>query len=133
MRYCNLLYFHFLSLLIPGGGASLSSSEYSRVGNLFYEMAIESNIQVITQVPRTSIFIAFFLSFQSLLGNNNGDFFPILGICLGFELVICMSLGDVLFCPRFDNTVIFLFFLSCYIYLPEELIFYRIVMLIIKP
>ena len=56
-----------IRLIIPGGGASLESSDYARIGSLLYELAIKSN--------------------------NNGDFFPVLGICLGFELMLYLSAG----------------------------------------
>lgn len=54
-------------LLIPGGGASLVSSGYGKAGSILYDLAIEAN--------------------------NNGDFFPVWGTCLGFELLLYLSAG----------------------------------------
>ncbi|KAK4026531.1 hypothetical protein OUZ56_015530 [Daphnia magna] len=54
-------------LLIPGGGASLVSSGYGKAGSILYNLAIEAN--------------------------NNGDFFPVWGTCLGFELLLYLSAG----------------------------------------
>lgn len=56
-----------MSLLIPGGNANLKTSQYAKIGSLFYKMAIESN--------------------------DKGDFFPIMGICLGFELLAVLQTG----------------------------------------
>ncbi len=54
-------------LLIPGGGANLVTSGYGKAGSILYDLAIEAN--------------------------NNGDFFPVWGTCLGFELLLYLSAG----------------------------------------
>jgi gamma-glutamyl hydrolase len=52
-------------LIIPGGSASIRSSGYSKAGSIMYNLAITAN--------------------------NNGDFFPIWGTCLGFQLLLYLS------------------------------------------
>ena len=64
----SLLLF-FDSLLFPGGSANLSTSQYAKIGSLLYKMAIESN--------------------------DKGDFFPIFGICLGYELLTVLQSGKL--------------------------------------
>ena len=59
--------FPMLRLLVPGGTANLKNSQYAKIGSLFYKMAIESN--------------------------DKGDFFPVMGICLGFELLAVLQAG----------------------------------------
>lgn len=54
-------------MLIPGGGANLSSSGYAAAGSILYKLAVEANEQ--------------------------GDYFPVWGTCLGFELLTYMAAG----------------------------------------
>ncbi|XP_006012487.1 gamma-glutamyl hydrolase [Latimeria chalumnae] len=57
-EYENL--FHSINgVLLPGGGVHLNDSEYARVSKIFYNLALKAN--------------------------DKGDYFPMLGICLGFE------------------------------------------------
>ncbi|TRY86447.1 hypothetical protein DNTS_018466 [Danionella cerebrum] len=60
-------------VLFPGGGASLESSGYSRAGTIFYKLALEAN--------------------------SKGDYFPIWGTCLGFELLSFLTSGEKLLSP----------------------------------
>ncbi|XP_065057481.1 gamma-glutamyl hydrolase-like [Rhopilema esculentum] len=57
------------ALLIPGGGASLTDSKFMRNLKFLYELAMAAN--------------------------DGGDYFPIWGICLGFEalLVLCEGIS----------------------------------------
>lgn len=55
------------SLLIPGGGSSLETSGYAKTGSFLYDLAIKAN--------------------------HNGDYFPVWGTCLGFELLLYLSAG----------------------------------------
>uniref|UniRef100_A0A8D0L701 folate gamma-glutamyl hydrolase n=1 Tax=Sphenodon punctatus TaxID=8508 RepID=A0A8D0L701_SPHPU len=57
-------------ILYPGGGASLVTSEYSRVAKIFYNKAIEAN--------------------------DKGDYFLVWGTCLGHELLSYLTSGKVL-------------------------------------
>lgn len=57
-------------VLFPGGGVSLTSSEYAKVAKTFYELAIKAN--------------------------NKGDYFPIWGTCLGFEELTYLTSGKLL-------------------------------------
>jgi len=52
-------------LLIPGGATSISHSGYADASNAFFQMAKEANLA--------------------------GDFFPIWGTCLGFEMMVLMA------------------------------------------
>ena len=67
-------------LLIPGGATSIAHSGYADASNAFFKMAKE-------------VFIIF-LHFQpnsKLQANLAGDFFPIWGTCLGFEMMVLMA------------------------------------------
>lgn len=55
-------------LLIPGGSADLETSGYAKAGAKLYNMAIAAN--------------------------KKGDYFPIFGVCLGFELLSVLGAGD---------------------------------------
>ncbi|XP_051757273.1 gamma-glutamyl hydrolase [Ctenopharyngodon idella] len=57
-------------VLFPGGGASLKSSGYSKAAAIFYRLALEAN--------------------------SNGDYFPVWGTCLGFELLTLLTSGKLL-------------------------------------
>ncbi|XP_056619566.1 gamma-glutamyl hydrolase [Triplophysa dalaica] len=57
-------------VLFPGGGVSIETSGYSRAAALFYRLALEAN--------------------------SKGDYFPILGICLGFEQLTLLTSGQLL-------------------------------------
>ncbi|KAI2662278.1 Gamma-glutamyl hydrolase [Labeo rohita] len=59
-----------LIVLFPGGGVSLESSGYSKAAGIFYRLALEAN--------------------------SNGDYFPIWGTCLGFELLTLLTSGKLL-------------------------------------
>ncbi|KAA0723861.1 Gamma-glutamyl hydrolase [Triplophysa tibetana] len=57
-----------VTVLFPGGGVSIERSGYSRAASLFYRLALEANLR--------------------------GDYFPILGICLGFEQLTLLTSGQ---------------------------------------
>uniref|UniRef100_A0A9J7YKP4 folate gamma-glutamyl hydrolase n=2 Tax=Cyprinus carpio TaxID=7962 RepID=A0A9J7YKP4_CYPCA len=57
-------------VLFPGGGVSIKSSGYSKAAGIFYRLALEAN--------------------------SNGDYFPIWGTCLGFELLTFLTSGKLL-------------------------------------
>ncbi|XP_035474755.1 gamma-glutamyl hydrolase isoform X1 [Scophthalmus maximus] len=57
-------------ILYPGGGVSIISSGYQRAAKIFYELAIEAN--------------------------QRGDYFPVWGTCLGFELLSYLTSGKTL-------------------------------------
>ncbi|XP_048042389.1 gamma-glutamyl hydrolase-like [Megalobrama amblycephala] len=57
-------------VLFPGGGVSLKSSGYSKAAAVFYRLALEAN--------------------------SNGDYFPVWGTCLGFELLTLLTSGELL-------------------------------------
>nr|4L8W_B Chain B, Gamma-glutamyl hydrolase [Danio rerio]4L8W_D Chain D, Gamma-glutamyl hydrolase [Danio rerio]4L8W_E Chain E, Gamma-glutamyl hydrolase [Danio rerio]4L8W_G Chain G, Gamma-glutamyl hydrolase [Danio rerio]4L8W_I Chain I, Gamma-glutamyl hydrolase [Danio rerio]4L8W_K Chain K, Gamma-glutamyl hydrolase [Danio rerio]4L95_C Chain C, Gamma-glutamyl hydrolase [Danio rerio]4L95_E Chain E, Gamma-glutamyl hydrolase [Danio rerio]4L95_F Chain F, Gamma-glutamyl hydrolase [Danio rerio]4L95_G Chain len=57
-------------VLFPGGGVSLESSGYSKAAGIFYRLALEAN--------------------------SNGDYFPVWGTCLGFELLTLLTSGELL-------------------------------------
>lgn len=57
-------------VLFPGGGVSLESSGYSRTAAIFYRLALEAN--------------------------SNGDYFPVWGTCLGFEMLTLLTSGELL-------------------------------------
>lgn len=57
-------------VLLPGGGVSLESSGYSKAAGIFYRLALEAN--------------------------SNGDYFPVWGTCLGFELLTLLTSGELL-------------------------------------
>ncbi|KAG8442004.1 hypothetical protein GDO86_010973 [Hymenochirus boettgeri] len=57
-------------ILIPGGDVDLVKSQYARVAKIFYNLA--------------------------LVANENGDYFPIWGTCLGFEELTYLTSGEVL-------------------------------------
>ncbi|KAM3680877.1 gamma-glutamyl hydrolase isoform 2-T2 [Ammospiza maritima maritima] len=62
--------FVLCKLLLPGGGVDLRTSEYSRVAKMFYLKALEANDQ--------------------------GDYFPIWGTCLGHEELTYLTSGEIL-------------------------------------
>ena len=55
-------------VLFPGGDVSVTDSDYARIGNLIYN--------------------------QAMTAFNNNDYFPLWGICLGFELFATMVSGS---------------------------------------
>nr|4L8F_A Chain A, Gamma-glutamyl hydrolase [Danio rerio]4L8F_B Chain B, Gamma-glutamyl hydrolase [Danio rerio]4L8F_C Chain C, Gamma-glutamyl hydrolase [Danio rerio]4L8F_D Chain D, Gamma-glutamyl hydrolase [Danio rerio]4L8Y_A Chain A, Gamma-glutamyl hydrolase [Danio rerio]4L8Y_B Chain B, Gamma-glutamyl hydrolase [Danio rerio]4L8Y_C Chain C, Gamma-glutamyl hydrolase [Danio rerio]4L8Y_D Chain D, Gamma-glutamyl hydrolase [Danio rerio] len=57
-------------VLFPGGGVSLESSGYSKAAGIFYRLALEAN--------------------------SNGDYFPVWGTALGFELLTLLTSGELL-------------------------------------
>jgi len=65
--YYNNIFNSINGLLIPGGSASIRSSGYSKAGSILYDLALEAN--------------------------NNGDYFPVWGTCLGFELLAYLAAG----------------------------------------
>ncbi|KAJ7338868.1 hypothetical protein JRQ81_012770 [Phrynocephalus forsythii] len=61
--------FHSINgILYPGGGVSLETSEYSRVGKIFYNKALQAY--------------------------DLGDYFPIWGTCLGHQLLTYLTSGE---------------------------------------
>ena len=74
-------------ILFPGGGSSLEDSSYANAGSILYDLAIKIN--------------------------DNGDYFPLWGTCLGFELLLYLSAGKQNYltaCNSYDRalTVTFL-------------------------
>jgi len=63
------LFEYINGLLIPGGAVSLDQSPYSRVGNMMLEKAMKSN--------------------------DAGEYFPVWGTCLGFELLAFLTNNEV--------------------------------------
>ncbi|XP_072323778.1 gamma-glutamyl hydrolase isoform X1 [Scyliorhinus torazame] len=61
------LFYSINGLLIPGGGANLMTSEYSKNAALFYKLALQAN--------------------------DHGTYFPIWGTCLGFEELTVITSG----------------------------------------
>ncbi|XP_053323205.1 gamma-glutamyl hydrolase [Spea bombifrons] len=57
-------------ILLPGGGVDLIHSEYAKVAKIFYDLALKAN--------------------------DNGDYFPIWGTCLGFEELTYLTSGELL-------------------------------------
>ncbi|CAM4532743.1 unnamed protein product [Leuciscus chuanchicus] len=57
-------------VLFPGGGVSLKSSKYSKTATIFYRLALEAN--------------------------SKGDYFPVWGTCLGFEMLTLLTSGESL-------------------------------------
>ncbi|XP_053571046.1 gamma-glutamyl hydrolase [Bombina bombina] len=64
------LFSYINGVLFPGGGVDLQHSEYARVAKIFYNLAIKANDQ--------------------------GDYFPIWGTCLGFEELTVLTSGELL-------------------------------------
>ena len=56
------------AVLFPGGSVDLKTSGYFRTGKLIYELALDAN--------------------------KNGDYFPLWGTCLGFEMLAVVGAGD---------------------------------------
>ncbi|KAI0241550.1 Gamma-glutamyl hydrolase [Lamellibrachia satsuma] len=55
-------------VLFPGGAANVTDSPFAKVGRFFYEKAMQSN--------------------------DKGDYFPLWGTCLGFELLADLTAED---------------------------------------
>lgn len=54
-------------LLFPGGGVSITKSEYAKAAQVLYSLALKAN--------------------------DNADYFPIWGTCLGFQLLTALATG----------------------------------------
>lgn len=83
-------------ILFPGGSANIMSSSYQRAAQIFYTLAIEVNTHTHTHtlcglvgyvVTRLSLCCCLFQA------NNNGDYFPLWGTCLGFEELAVLTSG----------------------------------------
>uniref|UniRef100_A0A8C9Y0X2 folate gamma-glutamyl hydrolase n=1 Tax=Sander lucioperca TaxID=283035 RepID=A0A8C9Y0X2_SANLU len=59
-------------ILYPGGSVSIISSGYQRAAKIFYKLAIEAN--------------------------KRGDYFPVWGICLGYEQLAVLTSGRRIYC-----------------------------------
>ncbi|KAK1173881.1 gamma-glutamyl hydrolase isoform X1 [Acipenser oxyrinchus oxyrinchus] len=57
-------------VLFPGGGVNLTSSGYAKAASVFYRLALKANDQ--------------------------GDFFPVWGTCLGFEELAYLTSGELI-------------------------------------
>lgn len=57
-----------ISVLFPGGGVDLFKSEYGKAAKIIYEFALKAN--------------------------DNGDYFPLWGTCLGFQLLTALTSGQ---------------------------------------
>lgn len=55
-------------VLFPGGAVSITNSGYAKAGQIFYKLAIEAN--------------------------DKGDYFPMWGTCLGFQLLTALTTGQ---------------------------------------
>ncbi|XP_078072379.1 gamma-glutamyl hydrolase-like [Mustelus asterias] len=64
------LFYSINGLLLPGGGANLKTSQFSKNAALFYKLALQAN--------------------------NDGTHFPIWGTCLGFEELTVITSGKKL-------------------------------------
>ncbi|XP_063062664.1 gamma-glutamyl hydrolase-like isoform X2 [Engraulis encrasicolus] len=65
--------FHSINgMFLPGGAANLMTSGYAKAANIFYRLALEANDQ--------------------------GDYFPIWGTCLGFQQLLVITSGQNLLC-----------------------------------
>uniref|UniRef100_A0A8C9XWR3 Folate gamma-glutamyl hydrolase n=1 Tax=Sander lucioperca TaxID=283035 RepID=A0A8C9XWR3_SANLU len=62
----------FNGILYPGGSVSIISSGYQRAAKIFYKLAIEAN--------------------------KRGDYFPVWGICLGYEQLAVLTSGRRIYC-----------------------------------
>ncbi|XP_059837809.1 gamma-glutamyl hydrolase-like [Hypanus sabinus] len=62
------LFYSLNGVLFPGGGVNLRTSQYAKIASLFYDLAIQAN--------------------------NHGTYFPILGVCLGFEELTVLTSGQ---------------------------------------
>jgi gamma-glutamyl hydrolase len=67
---------HINGVLFPGGGANLNDSGYYDVAKVIYELAIKAN--------------------------DNGDYFPLWGTCLGFQLLCVLTSGTHTVLGRVD-------------------------------
>jgi gamma-glutamyl hydrolase len=65
-------------VLIPGGATSIFHSGYASASNALFQLAKE-----VGWAGRTLL----------LQANDAGDFFPIWGTCLGFEMMVLMANG----------------------------------------
>ncbi|KAI4887782.1 hypothetical protein NFI96_028305 [Prochilodus magdalenae] len=57
-------------IFLPGGGTSILSSGYAKAAGIFYRLALQANLQ--------------------------GDYFPVWGTCLGFELLTLLTSEEFL-------------------------------------
>ncbi|KAK7113589.1 gamma-glutamyl hydrolase-like [Littorina saxatilis] len=67
LEYYTDLFSKINGLLFPGGGASLTESQYARTGRIMYNLTLQAA--------------------------ENGDMFPLWGTCLGFELLNVITAG----------------------------------------
>ncbi|XP_039629172.1 zgc:171566 [Polypterus senegalus] len=61
------LFYSINGLLLPGGEVDLETSQYARIAKIFYNLAVKAN--------------------------DDSDYFPIWGICLGFEQLTVLTSG----------------------------------------
>ncbi|XP_043923670.1 gamma-glutamyl hydrolase [Protopterus annectens] len=74
-------------ILIPGGGVDLQTSEYARLARIFYSLALKAN--------------------------DDADYFPLWGTCLGFEELVYLTSGEnLLTATRTENVALPLNFTS---------------------
>ncbi|XP_068199648.1 gamma-glutamyl hydrolase-like [Antennarius striatus] len=59
--YYRKLFRSINGVLFPGGSSSIYTSAYAKTGRIFYDLAIEAN--------------------------DKGDYFPVLGVCLGYQML----------------------------------------------
>jgi len=82
VEYFQQIFSGISGLLIPGGWASIHDSGYSRASNILYDLAIQEN--------------------------RNGEYFPIWGTCLGFEMMALMAAQgqpNLKRCQSYDQAV----------------------------
>lgn len=80
-QYYNQMFDQINGVLLPGGGVSLNNSAYAHMSHYFFNRAIQAN--------------------------KHGDYFPMWGTCLGFEMLTVMAAGhDVLSDTDSENMTI---------------------------
>ncbi|XP_076828576.1 gamma-glutamyl hydrolase [Brachyhypopomus gauderio] len=69
-EYYTQIFKSINGILFPGGRASIVSSGYAKAAEIFYSLALEAN--------------------------SKGDYFPVWGTCLGFEMLSKLTSGELL-------------------------------------
>ncbi|XP_074649016.1 gamma-glutamyl hydrolase-like isoform X3 [Tubulanus polymorphus] len=67
MEYYEKLFSYLNGILYPGGAVDIVNSGYARIGQIFFKLAVQAR--------------------------KKGDYFPMWGTCLGFELFTALAVG----------------------------------------